>query len=488
MSLKNLAERLKNNRKLRCGGFSVLLTLAAVVLVILIAVLSDTLEKRYALQADLSFNSATTQGEVTDAVLHQLDKDVRILALTPVSGGDKTLLSLLDRYAAATEHIAWSEENLVRSPALAAAYRDSAMDRSVTEECVIVHCDLTGRTRILNEDDYYTYSYDVETGTFTSAGYTYEKSLTEAVLYVSRDELPCVQFLLGHGEVTEEDASLLRETLASGGFESRTVNLNAGDELDPEGVLMILSPRFDLSESDLEKITAFTDQGGDLFIVSQYSDPLDMENYNALLRSWGFSCYPGLVIAKEEARDSFYNGSPVYLLPYMQDTQMTRPLLEAGKDIVLLGGARAFRAEEPHPANVTLSSVLLTGDAFIRTYADGVSLSEQQPGDEEGVFALALWADRIEDSGKVSHLFAIGNLSVFTDEWVKNNTDAAAFLLQAVRTLQGGEALNLNILPKNALREGLTLKSLTLPVIVIALLPLLVILAAALILWPRRNL
>lgn len=488
MSGKKWAERLKNNRKLRCGGFSVLLTAAAVILVLLIAALADVLEKRYALQADLSFNAATTQGEVTDAVLSQLDKDVRIYALTPAAGGDKTLLSLLDRYAAATPHVVWTEESLVRSPAFATAYRDSAGERQVTEECVIVHCDETGRTRILNEDDYYVYSYDVEAGAFSAAGYTYEKSLTEAVLYVSRDELPCVQILFGHGEVTEEDAAPLRETLAAGGFESRMVNLNAGDALDPEGVLMILSPRFDLTEEDLEKISAFSDQGGDLFIVSQYSDPLDMENYNALLRSWGVSCRPGLAIAKESARDSYYNGLPVYLLPYMQDTQMTRPLLEAGKDILLLGGARAFRPESPSPGNVSLFPVLLTGDAFIRNYQDGASLSEQQPGDEEGVFPLALWADRIEDSGKVSHLFIIGNLTVFTDEWVKNNTDASAFLLQAVRTLQGGETLNLNILPKNALREGLTVKSLTAPVIVIALLPLLVILAAALVLWPRRNL
>ena len=60
MSGKKWAERLKNNRKLRCGGFSVLLTAAAVILVLLIAALADVLEKRYALQADLSFNAATT--------------------------------------------------------------------------------------------------------------------------------------------------------------------------------------------------------------------------------------------------------------------------------------------------------------------------------------------------------------------------------------------------------------------------------------------
>ena len=156
--------------------------------------------------------------------------------------------------------------------------------------------------------------------------------------------------------------------------------------------------------------------------------------------------------------------------------------------MLLLGGARAFRVAQISPENVSLYPVLVTGDAYIRNYADGRSLSDFQEGDEEGRFPLALWADKIEESGKVSHAFLIGNLTLFTDEWVKNNTDAAAFLLQAVRTLQGEAPVNLDILPKNALREGLTLKSLTLPAILVAALPLLVLLAAAAVLRPRRNL
>jgi len=489
--MKKWAEKiksLKNSRKLRCGGFSAALTAAAVVLVLLLSVLADSLEKRYALQADLSFNSLTTQGEVTDAVLSQLDKDVRIYALAPASGGDENLFSLLDRYAAKSPHVTWSEESILRTPALATAFSDSAGNRQVTEECLIVHCGETGRTRILNEDDYYTYSYNTETGAFDEAGYTYEKSLTEAVLYVSQDTLPGIQMLTGHGEVTKEDAAVLEETLVSANYLIRQVNLSRGDQLDAASPLMILSPRLDFSDAELKALAEFAAQGGDFFIVSRYADPLTLENYNALLRSYGISCYPGLVIAKESATDSYYAGSPVYLMPFMQDTEMTRPLLEAGRDIVLLGGARALQQTSPLPENVTLRPVLLTGDAFIRNYADGVSLSEQQETDEEGVFALALWADRIEDSGKVSHAFVIGNLSLFTDEWVAANTDASAFLLQAVRTLQGETPVNLDILPKNALREGLTLKSLTVPVIVIALLPLLLLLAAVMVLRPRKNL
>lgn len=480
--------RIKTSRRLRSGGFAVALTAAVAVLALLLAAAADGLEKRYALQADLSFNGLTTQGRVTDAVLDQLDKDVRVYALTPASGGDQNLLSLLDRYAARSPHFSWSEESILRSPALVTAFSDPAGGRQVTEECLIVHCEATGRTRILNEDDYYTYTYDVDAAAFDTAGYTYEKSLTEAVLYVSQDSLPTVQWLTGHGEQTPEEAAVLNETLVSANYLVRTVNLNAGDELDSAAPLLILSPRFDFSEEDLRQIAGFTDRGGDLFIVSRYMDPLNLEHFNALLRAYGVSGYPGLVIAKESARDSYYAGSPVYLMPFMQDTAMTRPLLEAGKDIVLLGGARAFRVAQIIPENVSLYPVLVTGDAYIRNYADGRSLSDFREGDEEGRFPLALWADKIEESGKVSHAFLIGNLTLFTDEWVKNNTDAAAFLLQAVRTLQGEAPVNLDILPKNALREGLTLKSLTLPAILVAALPLLVLLAAAAVLRPRRNL
>ncbi len=486
--LKEQWKNLKNSRKLRCGGFSAALTAAAVALALLLSAAADSLEKRFALQADLSFNALTTQGEVTDAVLAQLDKDVRVYAVAPASGGDENLFSLLDRYAARSRHFTWSEESILRSPALVAAFSDSADNRQVTEECLIVHCGETGRTRILNEDDYYTYSYDVEAGVFHTAGYTYEKSLTEAVLYVSQDTLPTLQLLTGHGEWTAEDVPVMAETLVTANYLLQKVNLNAGDTLDPGSPLLILCPRLDLSREELARIAAFTDQGGDLFFVTQYSDPLTLENFSALLRTWGLSCYPGLVIAKESARDSYYAGSPVYLMPFMQDGEMTRPLLEAGKDIVLLGGARAFRVSDILPENVVLTPVLLTGDSFIRDYADGRSLNEQQEGDAEGVFPLALWADRIEESGKVSHAFFIGNLTLFTDEWVKNNTDSAAFLLQAVRTLMGEGPVKLNILPKNALREGLTLRSLAVPVAAIILLPLLTVLAAALVLWPRKNL
>ena len=132
--------------------------------------------------------------------------------------------------------------------------------------------------------------------------------------------------------------------------------------------------------------------------------------------------------------------------------------------------------------------MLLSGQAYIRNYQDGVSLSEQQETDLEGVFPLALWTDKMFEDGTLSHAFVIGNITAFLDYWTMNNTDSTAFLLQMVRSLQGKSPVSLDIMPKNALRAGLSLGNITPAVIAIVLLPLLIALGAALVLLPRRNL
>lgn len=94
----------------------------------------------------------------------------------------------------------------------------------------------------------------------------------------------------------------------------------------------------------------------------------------------------------------------------------------------------------------------------------------------------------MHEDGTLSRLFILGNATVFTDYWVQNNTDSNAFLLQMVRSLQGADPVELDIIPKNALRENLTLGNITPAVVVTIMIPLLVLLGAAVVLLPRKNL
>ncbi len=486
--IKAFIESVKNNRKFRCGGFSIALTAAVVLLALLVGALSDSVEKRFALQADFSFNGATTQGEVTKAVLAQLNKDVRLCVVIPSGGGDETLLSLLDRYDAASGRVTVKRESLLSNPALQTLYTDASGETQVTDDCLIVTCQETGRTRILSAQDYMLYSYNMETGYFDEDSYSYEKSVTEAILYVSQDDVPLIQILTGHGEMTADDTAILEDTLISANYQVRRVNLAAGDALDPNSVLMILAPRYDFSEREIEQLMAFARAGGDFFIVSQYSDPLTLENYQAFLKAYGIEAYPGLVIAKAEDKDSYYAESPAILMPYMQETDATRTLLSAGEDILLLSAARAFKDPAYPPDGVALSPVLVTGQAYIRNIDDGLNVVDQQPTDEEGQFVVAMWSDKMFDDGTVSHALALGDATLFLNYWMQSSTSSTPFLMQMLRSLQGQAPVNLDILPKTAQRNGLSLGNITPALIVTIMLPLLVLLGAVLVLWPRKNL
>ena len=487
--LKEWMGKIKNNRKFRCGGFSALLTAAVIAVALLLGALADGIEERFALQGDYSFNAATSQGEVTRAVLAQLDKDVRIYAVAPDGGGDETLFSLLDRYAAASPHILVSRENLLRNPVLQTRFSGGIGEKQVTEECLIIYCPETDRTRILTEDDYTVKAWDTETWQYVKVQYAHEKAVTEAILLVIQEDTPEIQILTGHGEMTADDTSLMITTLKEVNYTVRWVNLAAGDALDPQSTLMILSPGADLAAWEVEKLMEFAGAGGDFFVCSRYVDPLDLSNYAAFLRSFGVEPYPGLVIAKPEDTASYY-GAPVILLPYMQETPMTLPLIEAGQNLMLMSASRAFHLDRTIPADVTLTPLLMTGQAYIRNIDDGAVTADQQPGDEEGVFAVGLWSEKLLETEQTSKMYVTGDMSAFLNPQMEMgvSTSANAYLIQILRSLQDQTAVNLDILPRSVNRPGMTPGDVTPGLIVIIMLPLLAALGAALVLWPRRNL
>ncbi|MBQ4639193.1 MAG: Gldg family protein [Clostridia bacterium] len=484
--IKAWLNKIKNNRKLRCGGFSVALTVLAVVICILIAAAADHVESRFALTGDFSFNAATVQGDVTRTVLKGLQKDVHIYAVIPQEGENDTLMQMLERYDAASDRVTVSRESILRNPVLLERFSDAIGENTVSADCLIIYCQETDRSRVLDADDYYVYSYDTQSGTFSEAGLTYEKSVTEAILYVSQDELPVVQILTGQGELTQADTADMESLLVSANYQVKWVQLGT-DEPDPESPLMILSPYFDFTDQELEKLMAYARQGGDFLIATQYSDPADMENFNALLRAYGVEILPGLVIADEADTDSYYTDTPVWLMPYMQETTATLPLMESAMDILLLPGARAFEIIEDNTDATNVYPVLETGKSYIRDFSDGLDTTDRQESDPYGYFNLAVWTDKMFEDGQISHALIIGNVDVLTDYWLQNNTHASSFFLQMLRTLQGKSPVNLDIVPKNALREGLKLTSITPAVIVVIMLPLLILCGALLVLLPRKS-
>ncbi len=465
---------------------SALFLLLNILMVLLSVAAVDRAEKKYALKQDHSFNRITTLGALTKRTMSELREDVHIYALFTPGEEDHSLIGLLERYDALSDRLSYSVEDLSRNPLLATKLSDSLDDSAVSTDCLIVHCADTDRTRVLDGSNYIAQSYDIQDGQFYLSGLNYEKSITEAILYVTAERLPTVQVLTGHDELDSAATASLEALLRDANYAFVRVDLLRGDSLDPDSVLMLLSPRKDLNAAELSAIEAFSASGGSLFITSDFDDPFSLENFDALLRAYGIVKREGLVVARADATGSYFE-SPAYLLPYMDHTEPTEPLIAAGKKTLLLAGARAFAPPDKNMGgDLIVQTVLSSGTAYLRQYADQAGTLDWQEGEETGTFPLALLSQRAHGSGTRSMAFIIGNSSVFTDNWLYGNTYSAEFLMSMLSHLGHHDAISLEISSREAVRQPLLYGSPAVPIAVVVLLPLLVLAVAARVLMPRK--
>lgn len=480
-------------KKLSRRTINAVLCLLCACVCALCVVLADYVESKYALRTDLSFNGISTQSEVTKNVLQALKEPVHIYAVFSDGSEDLQLIELLNRYQAQTDKLTWSQENLIRNPLLGEIVSDHLDDDAVGSDCLIIRNTLTGRTRVLTGKNYVQYGYNTEQGVFEITGWTYEKSITEAILYVTTDELPILQVLTGHDELSADDIFVMADKLESANYALTYVNLLLGDTLNPASPLLILSPRRDLMASEMETITQFTRAGGSLFITIDYNDPdaAQLPNFTALYREYGFEVLDGIVLADEKNTASYYI-SAANLLPDMNYSEVTGVMKASGFEQIIVPGARGFKMPENERSDLMLEVCLKSKDgAYIRHIAENDEATlAKQPGDPEGVFALALCADRAFSDGMRSRAFIMGNSAMFMDAsgQMFAYTYSGELLLSAMQYVQGGDAIDLDIVAREVMREQLWFDSAVPPVLLLTAAPLLVAVLALAVLRPRKHL
>lgn len=470
---------------LRRGRVLSMIATGLLVLAMALAVLlADTLEARFGLRRDYSYNGITSLNAITTDALRALRRDVHIYALFTPGQEDRALVGLLERYAAASDHITYSIEDLLRNPMLANRFSNLPGDHPVTTDSLAVTCADTGRTRVLDGTNYVARSYDPESGGYAITGYTYEKSLTEAILFVTSDDLPRIRLLTGHAELAGSAIAPLTQVLRDANFEVAALDLKSGEALKPNDILFILSPGRDLLAQELEQIQAFVNSGGSVLITSDYDAPDALPGFASLYAMFGFSLKPGIVVAERDHRGSYYE-TPAYLMPYMLSSPVTMDLIAARRTTLILPGARAFALGAPS-LGVQAQPLLRSGPAYLRNVTDATESLEKADTDEQGEFTLALFAEKSVNGKAAAKAFAMGSSAPLTDSWLHTNTYSVELLMQALDALGARPAINLNIAQKQAIRTPLALNDSVLPGMLLAAGPL-AVLVPALIVYRRRR-
>ena len=484
--MKKKMRSLFQTPKWRYGGFSLLLMLLLAAALITAASALDALESANGWRRDYSFNGITTQSETTKKALGQLETPVHIYALFPKGDEDQVLMELLNRYKAASPLVTWEQTDLSLNPGLAVKFqKDEAT--ALTTDGLVVYCEKTDRFKILDAYSFISLGYNLETGGFDISAVNYEKAITEAILYVTQEVTPKVRLLTGHGELGLAETAFYVDFLRSNNFDVAQVNLTS-QELAGDELIMILSPQKDLAGDELEALNAFAQAGGSFLIACDFSDDVEsMPNYLSLLRAYGVVPRNGLVVAGAEENGTYYN-SQIFIRPYMQVTDATQDLVAGGMDSLILAASRAFETPAETDNSLTVETVLFSGyQAYLRQ-VDGENYDiSQQDGDPLGPFSLALLSRRVQESGNITRMLALGSSSLFTNSQIYAITYASEFMLEMTQYLLNTQTVSLDIMAKAAGRPGLSAGGQGIGVALIVALPLMVALAALWVLLPRRH-
>lgn len=465
--------------------FSTLLLLLFLLLLVLVCLAMDSLELTYGLRQDLSFNELTTTSATTNDILAEIYTPVHIYALYQKGDEYEPLLEVLKRYRALNPLLTYEVADVTLNPNLVNRFKGDA-ENPLTQDCLVVYCPATDRYKIIRPANLISQSYNVALETYITE-LNFEKALTEAIVYVTREEIPEIALLHGHDELSDTATGYLTEFLSSNNYHISFVDLKSEGALDDTKLLFILSAQKDLSTSDLTALLSFLNRGGSLFITCDVIDPIQsMPNFLSLLRLYGFVPLEGATVSAADEPNTYYSDRPYIILPTIEDTPATRSMLLGGDDTLMLLWARAFETPVQTDKNLKAQTVLYSS---YNAYLSDINREDytQQPNDPTGPFTMAVLSERLMESTELSRAFIIGSSTMLTSGEQYAITDSGTFVLRMVQYLIGQEGISLAIEQKPAVRPGLSASSQNMGVALIVLAPLLVLIAALIVLVPRRH-
>lgn len=372
-------------RRFRAGSYSVL----AAALIIAIAVIANMVAGALPTtltQLDLTDNALYTLSEQTRRIAASLDSDVQLCLLSGAGREDDAISRLLSRYAELSEHIRASNVDPVAQPTF---LDDYDLDTSqLYENSVLVICG--ERSRLVSYADIYVTSYamDDQYGYTTTTSFDGENALTNAIHYVSSEDLPTLYTLSGHGEQALSDDLLAM--IEQDGLAVEDLSLLTLDALPEDAdALLINAPERDLGEGEADMLISWLDAGGRVLLFTDYIAEGEMPNLLRVTAHMGLSVQPALIMEGDpEMRLSRY---PHYLLPDWEEHEITSALRDAGY-FALIPIAQPLTETQDTQASVTW--LLTTSErAYAKSSGMSAETTEREDGDMDGPFHPAAAAE-----------------------------------------------------------------------------------------------
>ena len=341
----------RRNKNLRIVSVSSVVLFLAIVLVFNIVFDSFLGSK---LRWDWSQTDLFTVGEVTEQLVSDLDKDIKIIGLyakgTAASYADIEIL--IEKYVELSGgRITVQYIDPVKTPSIITQVDPDGLLKPVAQDFV-VWCETTKKAKVLGMYDLYKIGYNQTTYAQEIQGVTAEQAFSGAIRYTTSEDTPVVYMTKGHGEAdyTENFTSMLA-LIQNNNFLVKDLDMLVSTEIpDDARLIIMLNPSSDINPGDKEKLDAYLKKGRSLLVMTEFSS-VSFPVLNSLLSNYNIEISDNRV--REGERERRYQDDPYIFvtdLPAGAIAEKAMPngtLLQNARAIMELKNAKEWIVVEP---------------------------------------------------------------------------------------------------------------------------------------------
>jgi len=482
--MNNIFEVLKKvsrRKNIRYGANSFIL----IAVVVAIAVVVNMLAGMKPLKIDLTPNKLYTISDTTKDILKGLNKDVTIYGLfddgkITIGNQYKDVTELLNQYSKYA-HLKIEYVDPDKNPGFIKEVDPEGL-KAITNDDFVIKCG--DKIKKLSYYDLFTIQVDQQTYQQTVTGTSAEESFTGAIKYVTSDVTPVVYFLQGHDEIDmTTQLTTLQQYIGMNNCDVKTINLLTDKKVpDDAALILVASPKRDLSSDESYKIKEYLDNGGKgVFLFDSLETGSQFTEFEGILKEYNVSLNYDKVKENDSTRhapDNAYDIIPDVL---------TNVVIENTFNMVM-PKSRSLNILKNQKEYINVIPLMRSSDKAV-----GEQIGSAGANDIPGPLDLAV---AVEDNGglKPVKILVMGNASFLTDSAVQAygsySSNSMLFFLTSLSWLQG-KVKDVVIVPKSYETPRLTInaaQSTITGIAVVIFFPLVIFIAGLLVFMRRRHL
>ena len=389
-------------RNLSMGAYSSITIVIVVGLTVVVNMIVGKLPAKYT-NIDVTSNQLYTITEQTEEILEKLTEDVTIYVISAEDRADTTVNQTLKCYEDASSHITVTYIDPLVNPQFVNQYATS----NISQNSIIVESER--RFKVISYNDLYESEIDYTTYQQNVTGYDAEGQLTSAIAYCTSEDMPKVYMIAGHNEYTLDSGFLT--AIEKENMEYETINLMDYETVPEDAAgIIIHAPETDFSSDDADKIITYLNQGGKVFITTEYAGT-ELPNFERILAEFGMVLQEGYVVDNNE--DNYYQ-TPINLLPNVEYATETSGLT-GSYTYLLTPYAQGISVPEEEVEGMTYTK-LLTGSeqSIVKTNVAASTTFEKEEGDIDGPVCIGVKAEKALDDG-IAVLYVFSSAQMFMD-------------------------------------------------------------------------